>query len=194
MDFSIRDARDLLDDYRKIPMLKVVNSIYELREIDRGLGGIQFKEMQVDEIVLDMSWDADPMDWLRTFNTENWGFYIIYAEDIPVAGATIAFNTPEVHMLANRKDLAVLWDLRVAPDYQQMGLGAMLFQLAVSWAMERNCTQLKIETQNNNVRACKFYASQGCVLGELNKFAYYGEEDDEVMLIWYKDLKHNRVP
>ena len=47
---------------------------------------------------------------------------------------------------------------------------------------------MKIDTQNDNVPACKFYAKQEARLGEINKYAYYGEDTDEVMLIWYLDL------
>ena len=64
-----------------------------------------------------------------------------------------------------------------------------LFSFAVNWSKERNCKQIKIETQNNNVPACKFYAKQGAILSEINEYAYYGEDDDEVMLIWYLDLE-----
>ena len=47
---------------------------------------------------------------------------------------------------------------------------------------------MKIETQNINVVACKFYAGQGCTLGAADRFAY-PELPDEVRLLWYKDLE-----
>lgn len=189
MEIVINEVgRESLEEYKKIPMLKVVDSLYQLRELDNGLGGILFDEIPVARNVVDMGLDADPLEWDQKFNITNWGFYIAYDGDKPVGAATLAYDTPEVRMLANRSDLAVLWDLRVDPEYQGRGLGTRLITLAVEWARERRCTQLKIETQNNNVAACKFYARQGCILGEINKFAYYGEEDDEVMLIWYKEL------
>jgi hypothetical protein len=51
----------------------------------------------------------------------------------------------------------------------------------------RECRQLKVETQNINVPACRFYARQGCVLGVIDRFAY-PTLPDEVQLLWYKDL------
>jgi ribosomal protein S18 acetylase RimI-like enzyme len=78
-------------------------------------------------------------------------------------------------MLAGRQDLAVLWDIRVHPDYQGNGVGKQLFDYGVQWARARNCSQLKIETQQDNVKACKFYAGQGCPLGEINRYGYYGQ-------------------
>ena len=63
----------------------------------------------------------------------------------------------------------------------------MLFQWAVDWTRARKCDLLKIETQNINVPACRFYTSQGAVLGMVGRFTY-PELPDEAMLVWYKEL------
>jgi GNAT superfamily N-acetyltransferase len=81
----------------------------------------------------------------------------------------------------------VLWDLRVAPRSRGQGIGAGLFHAAERWAVTRGACWLKGETQDINVPACRFYASQGCALGALNRFAY-GPLSDEVQLLWYKKL------
>ena len=49
---------------------------------------------------------------------------------------------------------------------------------------------MKIECQNNNVQACKFYHKQGAILGKIDAYAYYKDIDirDEVQLIWYLEL------
>jgi GNAT superfamily N-acetyltransferase len=90
-------------------------------------------------------------------------------------------------MLEGRRDLAVLWDLRVAPQVRGRGVGAALFGAVADWAVGQGCRQLKVETQNTNVAACRFYARQGCVLGALNRFAY-PDLPEEVQLLWYKVL------
>ena len=89
-----------------------------------------------------------------------------------VGGAFVAFNTIGVQMLEDRSDLAVLWDLRVSPEMRRRGVGSALFAAAEQWARDRGCRQLKVETQNINVAACKFYASRGCELGAIHRFAY----------------------
>jgi hypothetical protein len=60
----------------------------------------------------------------------------------------------------------------------------------VDWSRERKCTHLKIETQNVNVPACRFYAKQGCRLGAIDRYGYAGHPQvgHETMLIWYLDL------
>ena len=79
--------------------------------------------------------------------------------------------------------MVVLSDLRVHPDYRDRGIGRELFQAAVRWGKERGCKLLKVETQNINVPACRFYARQGCVLGSVNRFAY-PDLPEEVELVW----------
>jgi hypothetical protein len=50
---------------------------------------------------------------------------------------------------------------------------------------------MKIETQNINVDACRFYARMGCELGAIHRRAYItalAELAKEAMLLWYFDL------
>ena len=90
-------------------------------------------------------------------------------------------------MLEGRTDLAVLWDIRVQPEFRRHGIGSALFQASEQWALKKNCSQLKVETQNINVPACRFYAREGCILGAIHRFAYK-DFPNEVQLLWYKQL------
>jgi len=89
-------------------------------------------------------------------------------------------------MLEGRRDLAVIWDLRVAPAARQQGIGSRLFAAAEAWIRARGCRWLKVATQNVNVPACALYAHQGCMLGGINRFAY-PELPQEGQFLWYKD-------
>lgn len=55
--------------------------------------------------------------------------------------------------------MAALSDIRAQPDWRGRGIGSRLFKKAVTYARSFGCQQLKIEAQNINVRACRFYAS-----------------------------------
>ena len=46
---------------------------------------------------------------------------------------------------------------------------------------------LKIETQNVNVPACRFYQKMGCTLGAIDRFAY-PSQPAEARLLWWKAL------
>ena len=134
--------------------------------------------------------DGRPGRWPEHFDLRNWGIFLALAGDHPVGGATIAFDTPGERMLLERRDLGVLWDIRVRPESRRRGIGARLFEHAVEWLRQQGGTVMKVETQNVNVPACRFYAKQGCLLGEVNRYAYAGHPRvaHETMLVWYLDL------
>lgn len=128
-----------------------------------------------------------PLRWLKQWDLANWAVLAALADGMRVGGAVVAWNTPGVDMLEGRHDLAVLWDLRVHPDHRRQGIASRLFGHSVAWARARGCAQLKIETQDINVPACRFYAKQGCTLGAVNPGAY-PEFPHEIQLLWYLNL------
>jgi ribosomal protein S18 acetylase RimI-like enzyme len=177
-----------LTEYGKTPISFEVNSKIQIRQVGSGLEGLNFKEVKVaPSFVKDYDQEEKPIDWLKTFKMENWRIFRCTEYDECVGGAVVALKSPEVHMLDGRQDLAMIWDIRVKPEYRRRGVGSQLFQTAARWSKDQGCRQLKIETQNNNVKACRFYAKQGCILGEINFFKYLPEKN-EIMFCWYLDL------
>jgi GNAT superfamily N-acetyltransferase len=177
-----------VEEYARIPMAFQVAEVLDV-EVERdGLGGFTMSQRTVD-VQYSKNYDAleGPLSWYKRFDTSKWLMLGAYVDNRRVGGAVVAFNTPGIIMLEGRRDLAVLWDVRVSPDYQRRGVGTALFREAETRARERGCRHLKIETQNINVPACRFYLSQGCVLGGINRFAY-PEFPEEIQLLWYKDL------
>jgi len=180
--------------YGSVPIAFRVESVLQVHAVDGGLGGLALWETPVDAPYV-KDYDARgpeperPPNWARHFDVSNWAFFIAFDGGNAVGAATVAFDTPGVRMLEGRSDLAVLWDIRVHPDRRGQGIGTALFERAAAWARERGCRELKIETQNINVRACRFYAARGCRLGAIVRNAY-SEPDiaHEAMLLWYLDL------
>ena len=143
------------------------------------------------EIPYEKDYDAiageGPLQWARRFDLSNWALFTARVATRIVGGATVAFDTPGLTMLEGRRDLAVLWDIRVSPEARRQGVGSALFKRVETWAQLYGCRQLKIETQNTNVRACRFYERQGCRLRAVNR-AVYADLSEEIQLLWYKDL------
>lgn len=178
-----------LSEYAKVSNLFESDSILEVQLVENGLGGIQLKEKQVEHFTYYYDDYESPKSYPEEFDMSNWGIFLAKIDQVPVGGVIIAYNTPGVNMLEGKKDLAVIWDIRVSPDHRGEGIGQDLFKKAVEWSRERACKKLKVETQNININACRFYASQGCKLGQINLYAYDDEEvKDEIMLLWYLDL------
>lgn len=185
----IEESIATLPEYEKVPIAFRVQSRFLIVPIQSGLGGLKFIEESVVPYVKD--YDADeserPSQWYKRFDISHWGILSAFKETRRIGGAAVAWGKSEVNMLEGREDLACLWDLRVHPDYRSEGVGHQLFNRAIVWARERQCRRLKVETQNINVPACRFYARQDCELRGINRYAY-GKALDEIQLLWYQDV------
>jgi GNAT superfamily N-acetyltransferase len=186
----IREELDRLPEHGRIPIAFEVRSVLDVTVADGGLESVVLRERTLASPYLKDydSFGESPGDWLQRFDTENWALHSVWIDGRRAGGVVVAFDTEGIDMLERRTDLAVVWDLRVAPDLRGRGLGSRLFAAAEAWARTHGCTQLKVETQNVNVAACRFYARRGCTLGGVHRFAY-PELPQEVQLLWYKDLR-----
>ncbi len=164
---------DALGEYERVPISFEVRSIFDV-------DGTRLIERAVDPY---------PKDYALEFpgSTVNWGLIAARAEETIVGGALVARDTPGVDMLEGRGDLALLWDLRVAPEIRGRGVGRAIFAAAERWAIAHGCRELKVETQNTNVAACRFYERQGCVLRSVNA-GTYPDQPHEIQLLWFKEL------
>ena len=177
-----------LEEYASIPIAFEADSVLDISTDTPG--SFVLTERRIDVPCI-KDYDAiageGPLRWREQFDLSNWALFIARAHERAIGGAAVAFDTPGVDMLEGRSDLAVLWDIRVAPDARGHHIGRRLFQAAEMWAREKGCSQLKVETQNINVAACRFYERQGCSLRVVDRFAYR-DLPDEIQLLWYKDL------
>jgi GNAT superfamily N-acetyltransferase len=179
-----------LVEYASVPIAFEVKSIFKVALVDDGLGGMTLREVPVQPYWKD--YDAlpgeRPTDWPGRFDVRRWGFFLAKVGSQVVGAAAVAYDTTGVFMLEARQDLSVLWDIRVCPGWH--GAGIPLFRHAAEWSRQHGCTQMKIETQNVNVPACRFYQAMGARLGEIHRHGYAAVPAvaHEVMLCWYLEL------
>ena len=183
------DAQDelTLHNYATIPIAFQVNARFAVQAVENGSGGLRLTEERVTPPFwknYDADEDEGPGRWKERFDLSHWGVLGAFIDGERVGGAAIAWNTPGVDMLEGRTDLAELWDLRVRPECRGHGVGFRLFQVAVAWARARACLELKVETQDINVAACRFYARQGCELRTVQP-GVYPDFPHEVRLLWH---------
>jgi GNAT superfamily N-acetyltransferase len=186
----VEEPITVLKEYGRIPISFEVQSVFEVRLMDRGLKGFKFSERKVKPSWVkdyDAFKDQGPERWAKLWDISNWRVISAFLEDRRIGGCVIAYDTPEVDKLEGRKDIAALWDLRVEPDYRREGIGGRLVEAAAAWAIRHRCRILKVETQNINVPACRLYAKHGFVLCAMDRYAYR-ELPAEVELIWCREL------
>ncbi|MCL2633558.1 MAG: GNAT family N-acetyltransferase [Oscillospiraceae bacterium] len=182
--------RTYFPQYNSIPMCINVESYYKIEKINRGLGGFNFIEISVEPYIKDFCSDNKTVTQWERFDLTNWAFFMAFDGKRPVGAVAVASRTKGLNMLSGRNDLAVLWDIRVDEIYKNQGIGQTLFDMVVKWSREQGLTQMKIECQNNNVPAIKFYHKQGATLSAIDEYAYNNEPKckHETMLIWVLDL------
>lgn len=82
-------------------------------------------------------------------------------------------------------------DIAVDARRRRAGVGRALMDRAIAWAVGRGLPGIRLETQNNNVPACRFYESYGFHLGGFDRDLYRGldEATTEIALYWYLPLR-----
>ncbi len=175
-----------LAGYARVPIAFMVEKVLDVRETE-SCPVLSERKIAVP-YVKDFDRDEHPTTWSARFDLSKWGLLAAVAGEQRVGGAIIAVDTPGVAMLDGRTDLAVLWDIRVLSGARRKGIGSALFREVEQWARARNCREVRIETQNTNVTACRFYQRQGCALEAVNRRAYL-EMPEEIQLLWHKRLE-----
>jgi GNAT superfamily N-acetyltransferase len=185
----IEEGQSALADYARIPIA------FEVREVIDATGAAQSTDRftltarSIDEpYVKDYdSLDGGPLAWVARFDLSHWTFFAALVDGARVGGAAVVFGARDVETLAGRADVAVLWDIRVAPSHRGRGVGAALIGAVEAWATTRGANWLEAETQNINAPACRFYERHGFVLRAVNPRAY-PYLPNETQLLWYKKL------
>ena len=186
----VRESAADLAAYASVPIAFRVTETLDLASLPSRRESVELRTVPIAapyEKDYDVHVGQRPLDWPLRFNVTNWAVLAAYLDGQRIGGATVVMHDDSVDLREGRSDLAVLWDLRIAPAFRRSGVGTELLSAAEQWAREQGAQEFKVETQHINVAACRFYARRGFVLGAVNPGAY-AELPDEVQLFWYKSL------
>lgn len=122
-----------------------------------------------------MEEDEDYSDYI---NSPDQTVYLAWA-DHQVVGRIV--------LKRNWNQYALVEDIAVDQSYRGHGIGRKLIEQAKWWAINGGMPGIMLETQSNNVAACKFYASCGFVIGGVDLHLYQGlhKNSDEIAIFWY---------
>jgi ribosomal protein S18 acetylase RimI-like enzyme len=121
---------------------------------------------------------VDPIDATGTIEDPGKTVFLAYV-DKQIAGQII--------LRENWNNFAYIEDIAVDTNFRRQGIGAELISWAQGWARERELAGIMLETQNNNLPACKLYERCGFRLAGFDQFLYKGidKDTDEIALYWY---------
>jgi GNAT superfamily N-acetyltransferase len=175
--------------YASISIAYEVRELFDVSRHGAVPDGFALAARRVDTPYM-KDYDADgvgPETWGSRFDLSHWRIFVARALGRRVGGAAVVFRAPDVDMLGGDPELALLWDIRVAPEARGHGVGSALVATAEAWAAANGARWLEIETQNVNVPACRFYSARGYVLRAVDPHAY-PSLPNETQLLWRKAL------
>lgn len=167
-----------------IPISFVVSSRLSLPALREG----RLEEIPADARIKDYDLFADsrPASYTFQFDVSPWGLVAAFEGPRRVGGVIVACCTPTYELLEGRDDLAYLVDFRIEPAWRGQGLGRRLFTEAVRWCRSSELVEVRVETQEINVVACRFYQAMGLRVISVNEKAYPGL--DEAQVIWGMEI------
>ncbi len=158
---------------------------------DQGLGGLVLTERQVSATYLkdyDTAGEGGPLRWPLDFDVSNWGLIAAHEGENRIGGSsspsTLRSGDDAGRTTGSRRRLGHPGRRWNSPARAS---ARTFFKPQRPGPRREGAVEIKVETQNINVPACRFYLRQGCILGGINRFAY-PDLPDEVQLLWYKDL------
>jgi ribosomal protein S18 acetylase RimI-like enzyme len=116
--------------------------------VDNGV--IRYTEIKVPGTK--KRYEKDNIDFTTYISNQDKAVFVAYAEG-QVAGQII--------LRKNWNKFAYIEDIAVDVRFRRQGIGKELMSYAKRWAQDRNLAGITLETQDNNVGACKFYESCG---------------------------------
>jgi streptothricin acetyltransferase len=75
-------------------------------------------------------------------------------------------------------------DIAVDARRRRAGVGRALMDRSIAWATERKLPGIRVETQSNNVPACKFYESCGFHLGGFDRDGTFSKSSFAGSIPW----------
>ncbi len=93
----------------------------------------------------------------------------------------------QIRVYKNWNAFAYIDDIAVESDYRGQGIARALMERATEWAKSKGFPGMMLETQNNNVAACRLYERCGFELRGFDTHLYKALEPgtDEIALYWY---------
>ena len=125
--------------------------------------------------------------YMKEYPNDPWD-YAVYIDNSDKA-VFFAYSDEEcIGQIVLKKDwnrYVFIEDICVAESVRGQGVGTELIQKAIEWAKNSGLKGLALETQDNNLLACRFYAKCGFVIGAVNTMLYRNFDSKEFAVFWY---------
>lgn len=125
--------------------------------------------------------------YMKAYPDDTWD-YAAYIDN-PDKTIFLAYSEEQcIGQIVLRRDwnkYAFIEDICVAKSARGKGVGSSLIHEAIEWAKSSCLMGLALETQDNNLLACRFYAKCGFIIGAVNTMLYRNFNNREFAVFWY---------
>jgi GNAT superfamily N-acetyltransferase len=186
----VEDSLLRLAEYASVPIRFTVDEVFDdraLAALAHGGNGVATRVSTPYPKDYDAHPGNRPTDWPNRFDLSAWTMLAASENGQRVGGAVVIYGDPQIDLLRDYPACALLWDLRVAPERRAQGVGSALLHAVEDVARDRGARSIRVETQQINVPACRFYARHGFRLERVVPGAYH-DLPHELQLLWRKTL------
>ena len=174
MDTTIKELnKNNIDDIGKVDGYFQIDSQLVLHAENN-----QIRYTVVNRPVKEKRYAPEDSDYAAFIDDPDKVVFLAYLDGI-IAGRIILYKY--------WNNYAYIEDIAVDVEFRRHGVGRALIDQAKRWARQKQLPGIMLETQNNNVQACKFYERCGVLLGGFDNMLYRGLDKDtgEVALYYY---------
>lgn len=125
------------------------------------------------------SYPEDATDYSQYINDPNGAVFLAYSSETCVG---------KIVLKKDWNRYALVENISISNAYRGRGIGTALIRKAIEWAKSKELGGLALETQANNLLACRFYAKCGFVIGAVNTMLYKQLEkpwSEDTAVFWY---------
>jgi ribosomal protein S18 acetylase RimI-like enzyme len=128
-----------------------------------------------------------PYEKILSIDVEDYITYIENPEKIIFFADVDGQPAGQIKITTQWHKFAYIEELVIDTEFRGKGVGYALMRRAIAWAKAKGFPGIKLETQDNNVPACKLYEKCGFVLGGFDLYVYsnFPENLGEMALYWY---------
>ena len=129
---------------------------------------------------------VEPYEKILNVDTEDYTTFIDNPEKVIFFADVDGKPGGQIKLIPWWNKFAYVEELVVDTEFRGKGVGRALMSRAIEWAKHQNFPGITLETQDNNVPACKFYEKCGFVLGGFDLYAFRNLSNaSEIALYWY---------
>lgn len=175
-----------------VPRLSEIDAEFEsdrFLDVEKTVNGLQVSWRLIERPLVppfrsaDYGLDRQQREQVGVRLREGDGLYLV-AEDI---GRLVALLDVERERWRNT---ATVRNILIDRSYRRRGLGRELVTRAIAWARGHDLRGIMLETQTNNLSACRFYQAMGFKLCGIDDH-FYSNDDigvKEVAIFWWYEL------